>query len=122
MQGGQIPPYQINDFTVFYLLISQLIEFVYKYFIASIPGFWDVVPHDPIPVESTWKKFVKSANGKVVSDILPSAPNFNNADFIFPDAKVVCELKEIQTEFLDRDKAYVGLEELHERLFTENPK
>ena len=35
---------------------------------------------------------------------------------------MVCELKEIQTEFLDTDKAYVGLEKLHERLFTENPK
>lgn len=89
---------------------------------ASIPGFWDVGPHDPIHVESIWKKFVNSENGKVVSDIIPSTPNFNNADFIFPDAKVVCELKEIQTEFLDTDNAYEGLDKLHKRLFTENPK
>lgn len=89
---------------------------------ASIVGFWDVGPHDPIPVESTWKKFVNSANGKVVSDILPSAPNFNNADFIFSDAKVVCELKEIQTEFLETERAYKGVKDLHERLFIENPK
>lgn len=68
---------------------------------ASIPEFWDVGPHDPIPVESTWKRFVNSVNGKVVADILPTAPSFNNADFFFPDAKVVCELKEIKTEFLD---------------------
>jgi hypothetical protein len=89
---------------------------------TSIPEFWDIGPHDPIPVETTWKKFVNSTNGKVVSDILPSSPSFDNADFFFPDAKVVCELKEIQTEFLDTDSAFKGLHTLHERLITENPE
>lgn len=89
---------------------------------ASIPEFWDIGPHSPLQVESTWKKFVINANGRVVSDILSSAPDFNNADFIFPDAKVVCELKEIQTEFLEAGSAYNGVKKLHERLFIENPK
>lgn len=89
---------------------------------ASIPDFWDIGPHDPLPVEQTWKKFINSTNGQVVSDILNSAPSFNNADFVFLDAKVICELKEIQTEFLETDSAFKGLESLHERLFLENPE
>lgn len=89
---------------------------------AEIPRLWDIGPHDPLPVEETWHQFIRSTNGKVVSDLLPPSPSFDNADYLFVDEKVVAELKEIQTEFLSTEASHKGFEELLERLVREDPK
>lgn len=88
---------------------------------AEIPGFWDVGPHDPLPVEATWQRFVRASGGTVVADLLPPSPSFDNADFVFLDAKVVAELKETQTEFMATEVVRNGLEVIFKRLVAENP-
>ena len=50
---------------------------------ASIPGFWDIGPHEPVPVETTWNDFVGLSGGRRVADLLPASPSFENADYIF---------------------------------------
>jgi hypothetical protein len=55
---------------------------------AEIPGFWDVGPHDPLPVEATWDEFVSSAGGQRISDIISKSPEFDNADYLFQDFKL----------------------------------
>jgi hypothetical protein len=88
---------------------------------TEMRGFWDVGPHEPLPVEATWTDFVRLAGGKPVSDVLAKSPDFDNADFLFEDAGAVLELKEIETEFLRTDAARQGLERLLERLTKEDP-
>lgn len=66
---------------------------------AEIPGFWDVGPHDPLTVEATWNEFIAIAGGRRVQDLISQSPDFDNADYMFPDFGVVVELKEIRTEF-----------------------
>jgi hypothetical protein len=88
---------------------------------ATIPGFWDVGPNDPVPVEATWREFVKGAGGQIVEDLVPEPRTFQNADFLFPSAGVVAELKEVETEF-DRSEAFKsGFHSLMERLIKEDP-
>ena len=88
---------------------------------GTIPGFWLEGPHDPLPVEATWDEFVESSAGQRVSALLPKSPRFENADYFFPSAKVVGELKEIETEF-SRSKSFVeGFGSLHERVMAEDP-
>ena len=89
---------------------------------TEIPGFSDIGPHDPLPVEETWHRFVRSSNGKVVADLLPPSPSFDNADYLFADAKVVAELKEVQTEFMAAEASRKGFETLLERLVHEEPQ
>lgn len=60
---------------------------------SEIPNFWDMGPHNPLAVEKTWHKFVKSIGGQVVEEILPASPSFENADYIFTDSEVVAALK-----------------------------
>lgn len=88
---------------------------------ATIPGFWDVGPHDPIPVEATWREFVKSASGQVVEELVPEPRTFQNADFLFPSAGVVAELKEIETEFDRSDAFRTGFRSLIHRVMKEDP-
>lgn len=89
---------------------------------AEIPGFWDIGPHDPLPVEETWHRFVRSLNGTVVADLLPHSPSFDNADYLFDDAKIVAELKEVQTEFMTTEASRKGFGNLLERLVREDPQ
>lgn len=86
---------------------------------ARIPGFWDVGPHDPLPVEETWTEFITLAGGKRIADLLPDSPDFNNADFLFEDLKFVVELKEIETEFLRKEAAQRQFEGLVDRLIED---
>ena len=88
---------------------------------AEIPGFWDVGPHDPLQVEETWHRFVRSTNGLVVADLLPASPPFDNADYFFETPKVVGELKEVRTEFTNTPAFSNGLGKLFERILRENP-
>lgn len=89
---------------------------------AEIPGFWDVGPHAPLPVEPTWQRFVQLTGGSLVSDLLPSPAPIQNADFLFTGANVVIELKEIETEFLATAATHSGLIKLFERVAQEDPQ
>jgi hypothetical protein len=87
----------------------------------TIPGFWLEGTHDPLPVEATWREFVQLAGGELVSDHLSGSPGFENADYFFPAASVVAELKEIETEF-SKSRAFLQkLDELLKRLLREDP-
>lgn len=86
-----------------------------------MPEFWDVGPHDPIPVEPTWREFVKGSGGQVIEELVPEPRTFQNADFLYPSAGVVAELKEIETEF-DRSEAFkTGFLSLIQRVMKEDP-
>lgn len=88
---------------------------------TTIPGFWEGGPHDPIPVEATWREFVRSINGTVLDDALPRPRNFENADFAFPDSGVIAELKEIETEFSSSIAFRSGFDSLMRKLVAEDP-
>lgn len=65
---------------------------------------WIDRPDHNLDVENTWQEFVRLQKGKVLSDDFGTSPDFANADFWFDKEQVVIELKEIQTEFLDKKK------------------
>lgn len=88
---------------------------------STIPGFWDIGPHDPIPVEESWREFVRGVAGTVVDDVLPKQREFENADFVFIEAAVVAELKEIETEFSSSSAFCTGFDALMRRLVAEDP-
>jgi len=88
---------------------------------TTIPGFWDIGPHEPIPVEETWREFVRTAGGQVVEDLVPEPRTFQNADFLFPALSVVAELKEVETEFEKSEAFKSGFHSLMERLVEEDP-
>jgi hypothetical protein len=89
---------------------------------AEIPGFWDVGPHDKLPVEEAWTEFVTTVGGKRIADLLSKSPDFDNADYLFEEVSTVLELKEIETEFLQTKAANSGLEKLLKRLVKEEPE
>lgn len=78
-------------------------------------------PHDPIPVEPTWDEFVPTAGGLVVKAALPRSPDFENADYFFTDARVVAELKELETELSRTDAFFKKFVDLHRRVVAEDP-
>lgn len=88
---------------------------------STIPGFWEDGPHDPIPVEASWREFVRSIGGTVLEDVLPKQRQFENADFAFLEASVVVELKEIETEFSSSPTFRTGFDSLMRRLMAEDP-
>jgi hypothetical protein len=89
--------------------------------VPAIPGFWDIGPHDPVPVEETFQEFIRKSGGEVIADLVSKSPTFKNADFIFKDAGIVLELKEVETEFSTSDPFVVGFDRLNKRLLKENP-
>ncbi|CAG9212319.1 DUF3150 domain-containing protein [Burkholderia vietnamiensis] len=89
---------------------------------TSIPGFWDIGPHDPVPVEETWRNFVTQVGGSVVEDHVPEPRNFQNADFAFFEDDVIAELKEIETEFSEAKAFAKGFDELMNRVVAEDPE
>jgi hypothetical protein len=87
----------------------------------DIPNFWiDGGPHEPIKVEESWRAFVRQFGGTVVEDILPQPRNFENADFLFSEASVVAELKEIETEFSRSSAFRSGYSTLMQRVVSED--
>jgi hypothetical protein len=88
---------------------------------AVIPGFWDVSPLDPLPVEGTWDEFVSSVGGRRVGEGLSKSPDFDNADYVFESARTVLELKEVETEFLRSEAARRSFDDLFTRLSSEDP-
>ncbi|MDM7950366.1 hypothetical protein [Hydrogenophaga sp.] len=87
----------------------------------SIPGFWDVGPHDPLNVESTWREFVGRAGGTVVEQVVSNPRTFENADFFFQEKGVVAELKEVATEFGSSAAFIAGFDALMPKVVAENP-
>ncbi len=65
----------------------------------SIPDFWDLGRHEPLPVEPTWDEFVQASGGRRVSGLFSESLTIENADYLFETHGVVAELKEIETEF-----------------------
>ena len=90
-------------------------------FMNTIPGYWEGGPHDPIPIEESWRGFVRGAGGTVLEDVLPKQRQFENADFAFFKASVVAELKEIETEFASSSAFRAGFDALMHRLIAEDP-
>lgn len=88
----------------------------------SISGFWERGPHDPIPVEESWREFVRSVGGEVVEELLPEPRTFENADFLFRNSGVVAELKEVETEFARSSSVREGFRALLGRVMEEDPK
>lgn len=87
---------------------------------TSIPGFWDIGPHESVSVEATWDEFIQTVGGKRISELLPKAPNFDNADYLFEPLGVVAELKEVETEFGHATAFRNGFNDLMKRLVAEN--
>jgi hypothetical protein len=88
---------------------------------TSIPGFWDIGPHEPLSVEETWNEFVHSSGGIRISELLSKNPDFENADYFFKSEGVIAELKEIETEFGSGKAFHIGYEALIKRLMAEDP-
>ena len=88
---------------------------------STIPRYWEDGPHDPIPVEESWREFVRRVGGTVVEDVLPKQRQFENADFAFFETSVVAELKEIETEFSSSSAFRAGFDALMHRLLAEDP-
>ncbi|EEF15777.1 hypothetical protein AM202_0461 [Actinobacillus minor 202] len=82
----------------------------------DIENFWDVGPHDAIPVEESMDSFIKGQSGVKISEIFNKTPVFNNADYWFEKEKIIIELKEIETEFLHSKSAQEQFLTLLERL------
>ncbi len=61
-------------------------------------------PHDPIPVESTFDAFVKFIGGQKISDMLSGSPLFENADYFFPQERVIAELKQLDVDLGRTDR------------------
>jgi hypothetical protein len=87
----------------------------------EIPNFWNIGPHDPLPVEDTWNQFIIGTGGKIVSRILHKSPSFENADYLYQQEQIVLELKEIETEFTNSETFKDKFIKLIERLLKENP-
>ena len=60
-----------------------------------------------IDVEQAFDDFVRSIGGVVVKEVIPRSPAFDNADYQFPVAKVVAELKCLTENKLD-DPAFAA--------------
>jgi hypothetical protein len=60
-------------------------------------------PHNPLPVEFTVDEIVKEFGGRRVTEYVGKSPNFDNADYIFPEQQVVIELKEIKKDFWNNE-------------------
>ena len=88
---------------------------------TSIPGFWDIGPHEPLLVENTWREFVRKIGGKVVEDLVPEPRNFENADFLFVNEQVVAELKVVETEFSSSDAFFKTFDQLMNRVIEDDP-
>ena len=65
---------------------------------------WKDKPEHNLDIESVWQDFVRLQKGQVLSDNFGTSVDFANADFWFEKDDVIIELKEIQTEFLDKNK------------------
>ena len=68
--------------------------------------------------ELTLDRFIKKLGGQKVSEIIPAA-SFENADYLFPQQKVIIELKTLESEFGDTNEFKSKLAALTERFARE---
>lgn len=64
--------------------------------------------------EPHWQQFVQEIGGELVAPLI-SRKGVKNADFLFRNAKIVAELKILETEFLESEGMQGKLAELFER-------
>lgn len=50
-------------------------------------------------IEPLLNEFVTSVGGELVSELIPSSPDFRNADYLFRSHRVVAELKSLREDF-----------------------
>jgi hypothetical protein len=58
----------------------------------------DPAPRPYLPVEPLFDRIIEGAGGVRVDALLGKVPDWENADYVFQETKVVVELKEIQTD------------------------
>lgn len=78
-------------------------------------------PPPPIPVEDTCNRFIPTAGGQLVSQLIAQTPGFENADYLFPNQNVVLELKEVITEFGSNKYVLSRFKQLVEQLMIDQP-
>ncbi len=64
--------------------------------------------------ESHWNDFVQTIGGKLVASII-KRQGVENADYMFPDAKVIAELKVLETEFAQTKETLAEVDALIEK-------
>lgn len=64
--------------------------------------------------ETHWNEFVPLANGKLVGPLI-KRQGVKNADYLFPDARVIAELKVLETEFTHTPQVLAKVKELFRR-------
>ncbi len=57
------------------------------------------VPHEPLPVEATFDRFISTVGGKRVTELMKAGLRESTADYVFPGEAVVAELKTLTTDF-----------------------
>ncbi len=70
------------------------------------------MPVELIDVESEFDKCVESIGGQRLSQLVGSSPNFNNADYLFCNHKVVAELKTLEEDKGKDEKFRTKIHEL----------
>src|SRR5664279_5416609 len=78
-------------------------------------------PHSPLAVEETIDGFIRSTGGVKTSDELPTPPPFENADYVFRQAGVIIELKEVTADFGKAGGISDKLINLHEKHYKNDP-
>lgn len=71
------------------------------------------VPH--LPIEPLFDDIVRRCSGRRIDEQLSSSPNFNNADYLFEQANVIAELKEIQSDLSADEDLKLKLGEIHHK-------
>lgn len=71
--------------------------------------------------EKTFDAFVESVGGKRIDALHPNL-TFPNADYIFPDDKVIIELKTLETEVQNSDQFRAKVTVVNRKLFAKYKK
>lgn len=71
--------------------------------------------------ENTFNDFVESVGGQRIDTLHPKL-NFPNADYVFPDEKVIIELKTLETEVQNTDQFREKMGIVHRKLYAKYRK
>jgi SEC-C motif len=67
-----------------------------------------------LDIESSFNEFVKEFDGELVSELIPSNPSFENADYLFRNDNVVAELKCLKKDILEEPGIKAKLNALYD--------
>lgn len=70
-------------------------------------------------IEDLFNIFVEKIGGELVDKLLPSSPNFENADYLFRKDSVIIELKCLQNDFPSNSEFQDKIVNLYRRWFKE---